>query len=130
MSDSTSNDTVVSLSAIRREKMLRSASSPTGGRQERPVENHSEIRVLPLYYALVHLQYMHELDTWPKQRADLQQVVIDAMPKGLYEPLPLTVEVSEEVYQCIIAINTRDALKVLEQKFDEELGKVYPCNDS
>ena len=129
MSDSTSNDTVVSLSAIRREKMLKSASSPTSGRQERPVENHAQVRVVPLYYALIHLQYMHELDTWPKERADLAVIVLEAMPKSPYESPPLVVEISEHVYQAIIAINTREAVATLEQRYDEEIKKVYACND-
>ena len=72
---------------------------------------------------------MHELDTWPIERADLGVIVLKAMPATPYEPPPLTVEISEAIYQAILAISTHDAMTVLERRYEEELRKVYPCND-
>ena len=110
--------------------MLKSASLPISGKRARPEEVHDRVRVVPLYYALIHLQYMQELDTFPKQRADLAAIIQRATPRSIYHPWPITVEISNEVFECIQNINVRQAISVLEQRYDEEIAKVEPCNDS
>jgi hypothetical protein len=79
--------------------------------------------VVPFFYALVFLQYLTEMDRFPEHRKELSEVIHNAVPLRMYDPIPLTVDISMECDEALKQLGYYECFEAVKEKYHDAIRR-------
>jgi hypothetical protein len=110
---------------MRKAKTLKSAQPLSDRALEERLKKGEEgyTAVVPFFYAVVFLQYLTELDRFPEHRNELALVIHQAIPRDVFKPLPLIVDVSVACGEALKQLGFYECFEVVKKRYHEELER-------
>lgn len=134
MNESPKSDSVVSLSAMRRELLLRNRLSPLVAARARLTELREKVGpadkvIIPFYQAatmMLYLDHNRDIPNYREARNELEDALNEAMGSVKYndKPLPLFVTVTEKTFELFAMIDGLTMIENMAGKFAAELGRM------
>lgn len=79
--------------------------------------------MVPFFYAVVFLQYLTEMDRFPEFKKELALAVHFAMPRDVFAPLPLTLDISIPCDEALKTLGYYECFEAVKEKYTEALKK-------
>ena len=79
--------------------------------------------VVPFFYAVVFLQFLTEMDRFPDHRRELALAVHHAIPRDVFKPLPLTVDISVACDEALKQLGYYECFEVVKEKYTDALKR-------